>query len=119
MLQYFHDEDKGYNDLCLLQESLSVIVGRFGDEIYVKGVLSNLHLMLPHAKDWAMYSFNMMFSTENYRQLFIKNINLTEPKHLIEVFRRIDQIYGYEKYGYDSRIKEIRDNLINNTAAMD
>lgn len=112
LLQYFHDNDEGYNGLDWLQESLQGIIEEFKNEIYVKGILSNLHLMLPHAKGWAIYLFNMMFSTENCKQLFIKNINLAKPEHLIKVFNRIDKIYGYEEYGYDPRIKEIRNKLL-------
>ena len=112
LLQYFHDDDQGYNCLDWLQESLSGIIEEFSNEIYVKGVLNNLNLTLPHATRWVMYMFNMIFSTENCLQLFIENVNIAKSKHLAEVFNRIDKIYGYEEYGYDPRIKEIRDKLI-------
>lgn len=86
LLKYFDDND--YTDFVL--EDLTDAIEGYKDDIYVKGILQNLEVMMPHAKEWATNLIVILFNSDKDIKILKKYIYLANEEYFLEILDMID-----------------------------
>lgn len=100
LLEYFNDD----SEYSWVLESIKLSLEHLPAEIYVKEILANLKIMMPHAKSWALSFLYPMFNEPSYFKL-LKQFAYAAPKsELLQLLNLIND----DSIAHRPLVKEIQ-----------
>lgn len=93
LLSYFNDR----SEYTWVLESLKGALENFDNEIYVKSILENLHLLIPTAIEWACNILYSIFNDESCMKTFEQNMHLAKKEDLIKLFDLMEKESPHHK----------------------
>ena len=109
LLRYF--DDNNHTDFVL--ECLKNRIRDYGyhnnrDDAYVKALLQHIHIMLPHAIDYATQFAHYMLCDEESYEMLKNNLLLADRESLISILEHIRKESAIDdQYPYDAIAEEV------------
>ena len=100
LLKYFDDD----TDYVWVLESIKLSLEHLPKEIYVKEVVTNINILMPHAKGWAVSFLYPILNEQSYFQLLKKFAGEAPKKELMDLLTMIEK----ESPTHQSLVQDVR-----------